>query len=157
MYFFVTSQNLPVGYVAPPFPSLYWPTGRLTYKYQASYLYYSQDIVNFTIFWSLILFGSVYFIAGLWSAVIMFIQSYRQYRVGARKRSLGWRPFIIVPTYLLIGGLQGLSIGAVVGLILLLIYRAGSLSMSTWIPFSWGMSSILYHICTSYSTSLSIM
>lgn len=157
MYFFVTSQNLPVGYVPPPFPSLFWPVGANSGRYQSAFLYYSKDIWSFTVFWCIISFEAAYFMAGLWSAVAMFVQSCRQVRVGARKHTLGWRPFFIVPTNLIIGGIQGLVSGAVVGLILLLIYRAGSLAMSTWIPFCWGMASILYHICSSYSTSLSIM
>lgn len=157
MYFFVTAQNLPVGYLPPPFPSLFWPAGAFTPKFESAYLYYSSDVWNFTVCWSLIFFGTVYFIAGVWSAIIMFIQSYRQVQVGARKHTLGWRPFVIIPTYVVIGGIHGLLSGAIIGLILLLIYKAGSLAMSTWIPFCWGMASILYHICASYSTSLTIM
>ncbi|WPK24346.1 hypothetical protein PUMCH_001616 [Australozyma saopauloensis] len=157
MYFFVSSQNLPMGYEAPPFPSLFWPAGAFTSRFQSAYLYYSSDMWTFTVWWSMIFFGSAYFMAGVWSGLTMFVQSYRQVRVGARKRTLGWRPFFIVPTYFVIGSIQGLLSGALVGLILMLIYKAGSLAMSTWIPFCWGMASILYHICSSYSTSLSIM
>lgn len=157
MCFFISAQNLPIGYVSPPFPSLFGSLSQIPSQYQAPSLYYSSEMWYFTFLWSFILFSSAYFMAGLWSALGMFVQSYRQVRVDARKRTLRWRLLIIVPTYMLIGGLQGVVSGSLVGLIVMLIYKAGSLYMSTWIPFFWGMASIIYHICSSYSTSLLIM
>lgn len=64
---------------------------------------------------------------------------------------------MILFSYIIAGLFKGFALGAVIGLLLSAIYRAGSLTMSTWIPFSWGVAQILYDICSSYLTSLIIL
>lgn len=63
----------------------------------------------------------------------------------------------IVASYLCLGGAQGFIVGAIVGVVLLAIYKAGSLSMSTWIPFCWGVALIIYDVATSYLTTLRVL
>lgn len=97
----MTSNYIPIDYSVPPFPSLY--------KFlhlspgQASYLYNTTDIWRFTLFWTLILFGGIHLIAGL---IAMAMQPHN------------WRLVWITPVaYLLIGGLEALLAGSVVGLL----------------------------------------
>lgn len=155
MKYFISSQNVPLGYTTPKFPSLYWPTGPRRAKFQSSYLYYSKDIWTFTVYWSIIFFSLAYTIVAVGSASNMIIQRLRlneKLRNGSPK--LGFKPILVAVGFVFLGLAQGLISGAVVGLVLLALYRAGSLSMTTWTPMSWGVATILYHICSSYSTSL---
>ncbi|ODQ56700.1 hypothetical protein WICANDRAFT_37073, partial [Wickerhamomyces anomalus NRRL Y-366-8] len=131
---FVTIADVPVGYSTPKFPSLYWPVNNKMYT--VSYLYYTYDIWKFTIFWSLIFFIGFYGAAGLWAALV-----HRKLAGGC------W----ILGFYVLIGGVQGIISGTVVGLVLSAIYRAGLFSMSTWIPLCSGVFQILFNVVTSYS------
>ena len=97
---FVTTGDVPLGYVTPSFPSLYWPLNNE--KFSLSYLYYTSDIWRFTVYWTLIFFAGFYGSAGL-------IASYSH-----RKTAGGiWIMFF----YLVAGGIQAIASGTVVGLL----------------------------------------
>lgn len=155
MRIFVTAQNVPIGYLTPLFPLLYWPLGPDRPKFLNLFLYYSRDVWQFTVYWLLFFFVSAYALAGVASALNMEFKWHRANRaVRRRSKTVDWRPWVVILTYVLMGAVQGFVGGAAVGLLLLTIYRAGALAMSTWIPFGWGFAMLSYHICASYSTSL---
>ncbi|CAR24704.1 hypothetical protein ACU8KH_04576 [Lachancea thermotolerans] len=131
---FVTIGDVPIGYTTPKFPSLFWPINNK--RYTLSYLYYTNDIWKFTVFWTLILFMGFYTAAGLWASI------------SHRKKASGlW----IMAFYILVGGFQALAAGTVTGLILAVTYKAGLFEMSTWIPLCSAVVLILFHVSTTYS------
>lgn len=146
MSVFISSLNVPIGYTTPPFPSLFWPLGKTEPLYAQSVLYYSFDVWQFTVIWFIIIFVGVYSVAGS-IAVLTYVT----------KKDFNLRHiFNIVPiagTFFGTGLLSGFVCGSIVGLIVLAVYKAGSMTVSTWIPFSWALVGILYDICTSYLTS----
>lgn len=152
MKFFVLSQNVPLGYTTPKFPALYWPIA--LGNANLAYLYYTKDIWSFTVYWSVIAFVIAYTLVGLGSAVNMVLRRFRKFSLAARPSLFDIKPLYVFAVYVLLGVVHGVAAGTITGAVLLLLYTAGSLAMTTWIPFSWGMAMILYHICASYSTSL---
>jgi hypothetical protein len=155
MRVFVTSLNVPIGYTTPSFPSLFWPLGNDKPRYEALFLYFSIDIWKFTLYWSLLFFGGIYLGAG---AIAVFNNLFNNYRHSVPILKLSMiGTVVILFSYIIAGLFKGFALGAVIGLLLSAIYRAGSLTMSTWIPFSWGVAQILYDICSSYLTSLIIL
>lgn len=159
MKVFVSSLNVPIGYTTPIFPSLFWPLGPSKPSYLVLFLYYSRDIWKFTVFWLLIFFLIAYVLVGFMALGNMLFKGYREQKAISQmpQRSVLRRLIAVVVSYTIWGAAQGVFSGALVGLLLLAIYRAGMLAMSTWIPFCWGLAQILYHICSSYSTSLLII
>lgn len=177
MKVFVSSLNIPIGYTTPRFPALYWPLGATQSEYQQLFLYYSIDIWKFTVYWSLILFGAIYLLVGCIAALNISMNPYRFSQYGKDKpkpdksneynektkqllpySKLGiLNSLLVVVIYVLSGSIQGFVSGAVVGVMLLAIYKAGSLPMSCWIPLSWGIALILFNICNSYRTSSLIL
>ena len=149
LLFFVSRQNVPLGYTVPGFPALYWPVGATHPDYETAVLYYSHDMWAFTVYWTMIFFLIAYLLAGVASATNLLIQRARGSRHVGKCLSA-----LVLAVYCFLGPAQGFVTGAVVGLVLLAIYRAGYLAMPTWIPFSWGLALVVYHICSSYSTSL---
>ncbi|KAK9313160.1 hypothetical protein V1522DRAFT_410997 [Lipomyces starkeyi] len=130
---------IPDGYQTPSFPSLRWPNGpQLQTVY---YLYYHYDIWRFTLFWTLILYGVVHAVAGIWAALMN------------RRLQSG----LIIAVYLFVGLIEALISASIIGAILGLIYSAGSFTMSTWIPFIWAVVQILTMIMISYSMSSVVM
>ncbi|ONH67299.1 hypothetical protein BON22_3006 [Cyberlindnera fabianii] len=103
--------------------------------YTVSYLYYTYDVWRFTVFWSLIFFIGFYAAVGIWASFIH------------RKFSKG---LMMVVFYVILGGVQALISGTVLGLVIAAIYKAGLFSMSTWIPMCCGMIQILLNLVTSY-------
>lgn len=155
MKIFVSSLDVPIGYVTPHFPSLFWPLGSTLPRYNELFLYYSIDIWKFTVFWVIIFFSGAYLLVGVAAALSMNLRAYRERKIVQSNKKAVVLPLVLCAIlYLVAGVAQGFMLGAIIGLLLAAIYRAGALAMSTWIPFSWGMASILYHICSSYSTSL---
>lgn len=156
MKVFVSASNVPIGYSVPGFPSLFWPLGPTAASYQLLFLYYSIDIWCFTVYWSLFFFTVSYTLVGVTACANMNFKCYRELKMipQMQNRSVFGRLIMVAVMYVLMGASQGFFSGALVGLMLLAIYRAGSLAMSTWIPFCWGFAMIFYHICLSYSTSL---
>ncbi|KAG9004021.1 hypothetical protein FRB94_002730 [Tulasnella sp. JGI-2019a] len=164
----------PPGYVVPSFPSLYNPGRELGdsdgLTKGAYYLYYSKDIYRFCLYWTLILYVPLFFLCGLYGAVVHVISKQRQSR---KRRSLsprerrdgtaggGYRTsgliFLVPVGYLLAGMLFGAISSAVVGYALAAVYSVGLFSMSTWVPFLWSMVVTLVTIMGSYSTILTIL
>ncbi|CUM67687.1 uncharacterized protein PRCAT00005389001 [Priceomyces carsonii] len=156
MRIFVSSLNVPIGYTTPRFPSLYLPLGHHKPQYESLFLYYTSDIWKYTVYWSLILVGAFFLVSGTVAAFNHFVSNHRYSFKTQRSYSI-IESLMIVLFYFVIGLSQGFISGAIIGLIILAIYKAGSLSMSTWIPFCWGAAQILYHIASSYLTSLVIL
>ncbi|KAK9479854.1 hypothetical protein V1514DRAFT_304182 [Lipomyces japonicus] len=135
----VDAVYIPLGYVTPDFPSLKWPTGRrLDSQY---YLYYRYDIWKFTLFWTLILYAVAHGVAALW-AVLM----------NRRVKSA-----VVFSIYLGVGLIEALISGSIIGAILGLIYTAGLFTMSTWIPFVWGVVQLFVVIMTGYSMASTVI
>lgn len=152
MKYFVSSLNVPVGYNTPRFPGLYWPLGPDRPKYQAAFLYYSVDAWRFTVYWFLILFGATYLLAGS-IAVFNILQHNARHGLPTPK----WSPPTVFVFFVLIGLVKGIIGGAIIGVLVGAIYNAGTLQLSTWIPFSWALAGILFDISNSYTTSLVIL
>jgi hypothetical protein len=155
MKIFVSSQNTPIGYSTPAFPSLFWPLGADVSAYQRSFLYDLWIIWKFTVFWAIICFAALHFCSGLIAAVAVNLNRHR-HKLPVSKTTLLESVFV-VGGYLFVGLFKGFAAGAIIGLLLAAIYRAGSLPMSTWIPFTWGVASIMFDICSSYSHSSVIL
>ncbi|KAK9462905.1 uncharacterized protein V1516DRAFT_662936 [Lipomyces oligophaga] len=133
------SIYIPWGYEVPSFPSLVWPrTSHMDTKY---YLYYTSDIWRFTMYWTMIMFCAVHFVAGCW-AVLM---------------NRRWTTVIVVAISMIIAFVESVVSGSIIGAILGLIYNAGSFTMSTWIPFVWAVVLVLTVIMTSYSMTAAVM
>lgn len=151
MAVFISSINVPLGYVTPGFPGLYWALSGAP----AKYLYYPSDIWRFTVFWVIIFFVAAYTLVGCGLAANMVLRRSRLPALAKRVTLFSrLKPFLIAVSYIIMGLAQGFIIGAIIGVVLSVIYRAGSLTMNVWVPFCWGLAAILYHICSSYSTSL---
>ena len=89
----------PLSYEPPPFPSLYWPFP--VDGTQTSYLYDAHSMWRFTLYWTLICVVCVHIVAAAYACVM-------QYR--------NWKIIWVVPViYLLVGGVEALIAGNVVG------------------------------------------
>ncbi|KAF2144127.1 uncharacterized protein K452DRAFT_153465 [Aplosporella prunicola CBS 121167] len=134
---FIYRQNsvAPLDYETPPFPSLYWPfpiRGPQSY-----YLYHAGDVWRFTFTWTLICFGAVHLATAGYAVVV-------QWR--------NWRVIWIVPLlYAIIGGIEAIIAGSIVGGLLGGVYNSGYFSMSTWIPFVWALISTFVLILSSFA------
>jgi hypothetical protein len=151
MKIFISSLNVPIGYTVPRFPSLYWPLGAQEPLFQQLFLHYLLDMWRFTVLWLLIFFGGFYFLTGLLAAGIQLRNRLRHATV---TRTTVIESAVIIALYSAMGLFQGFVGGLVVGLLVLSIYKAGALSMSTWIPFVWAIAQVLFNVCSSYSLSL---
>ncbi|OBA19175.1 hypothetical protein METBIDRAFT_46439 [Metschnikowia bicuspidata var. bicuspidata NRRL YB-4993] len=151
---FISSLNVPLGYETPLFPGLYWALSGAP----AKYLYYPHDIWVFTIYWALIFFLAAYIIVGCGCAASMALRRSRMPKLVVRTGVFaGLEPLLVAALYALMGAVQGAIAGTIIGVILAILYRAGSLTMNVWVPFCWGLAAILYHISSSYSTSLLLL
>ncbi|KAH7065925.1 hypothetical protein FB567DRAFT_599421 [Paraphoma chrysanthemicola] len=125
----------PLGYETPGFPSLYWPLPIGAAR--SYYLYDPGDIVRFTVYWTLLLVGGIHLIIALWACII-------QWR--------NWKLIWLAPAiFVVIGGVEALVSGAIVGGLLGGVYQAGYFEMSTWIPFVWGVINTLVLILSSFA------
>ena len=90
----------PADYTTPPFPSLYSPIGGQS----GNYLYRSNDVWRFTLFWTLIIFEAFHLAAS-------------GYAVALQPEKSKWKILWIVPlVYFLVGGIEAVISGSVVGL-----------------------------------------
>ncbi|CEL00852.1 hypothetical protein BJX65DRAFT_282703 [Aspergillus insuetus] len=130
----MANNRVPINYVTPPFPSLYDPfPGRSNVAF---YLYHTQDIWRFTLYWTLIFYMSCYLAV---AACALALQG------------RNWRICLAVPiVYAVTGGLEALLAGSLVGLVIGSVYEAGNFRMSTWIPIIWGGVNILVLILSSF-------
>jgi hypothetical protein len=89
----------PAGYETPAWPSLYWPLPLSSAR--PFYLYNPSDIWRFTTTWTLLCFGTVHLVVAGWACIV-------QWR--------NWKLIWITPVlFAIIGGLEGLIAGSVVG------------------------------------------
>lgn len=152
---FVSSYNTPIGYVPPAFPSLSWPLGAGRQAYSRAFIYDRFTIWAFTVYWMVFFFIFLHLCAGILASTSNILNRYR--RNLPITKSCYLESVSVIMLYLLLGGFKGFAAGAIVGLLLGAIYRAGDLNMSTWIPFSWGIAGAVFDICSSYSYSSVIM
>lgn len=149
----------PLSYTTPPFPALYWPFD--TDPSTPQYLYSLTDIWRFTLYWTLITIPSAHFVVSVWAVLMQFSTAYQRHRflrshegllLSAKNRKLlGEKPiqecmtwvWLIPGIYMVIGGLEALLGGSLVGLVLGAVYNAGYFRMSTWTPFIWGIVNML--------------
>lgn len=97
----MANNRIPINYEIPAFPSLYDPFP--THNTHAYYLYYTQDIWRFTLYWTFIFYAATHFSVAA-CAVIMQCRNWKT----------GW---VIPVIYAVIGGLQALMAGSIVGLV----------------------------------------
>ncbi|KAF2751144.1 integral membrane protein [Sporormia fimetaria CBS 119925] len=101
------------------------------------HLYDPTDIWRFTLLWTLLLFGVVHLVVALWACAI-------QWR--------NWKLIWITPiVFVVIGGLEALIAGSIVGGLLGGIYQSGYFKMSTWIPLVWAIINVLVLILSSFA------
>ncbi|KAI5801518.1 hypothetical protein DFH27DRAFT_622695 [Peziza echinospora] len=147
------TSPIPIGYLPPRFPSLYWPINPPPYT--PVYLYYSSDIIRFTLYWTLLLYGLCFIAVGAWG-VYSGAKGERGGKGGKGKKGEGeggWLggAAVLAAVGVFVGGVEALLAGGVVGAILAAVYNAGFFRMSTWIPCVWGVINILVLILSSFS------
>ncbi|KAL1967871.1 hypothetical protein VTN77DRAFT_2560 [Rasamsonia byssochlamydoides] len=127
-------SRVPLDYRAPSFPSLHVPVFGVAGE--SNYLYYTEDIWRFTLYWTLILYGGAHLAVASCAVAV-------QWR--------NWRVMWAVPlVYGVVGCLEALLAGSVIGLILGAVYEAGNFTMSTWIPLVWAVINVLVLIISSF-------
>jgi len=158
--------GVPLSYQTPEFPALYWPVRAS--PGEAQYLYFLSDIYRFTLYWTLITIVAAHLFVATW-AVLMQVSSAshrRRYlatpagrRLSAKnKRLLGEYPigetltwvWLVPVVYIVIGGLEALLAGSLLGLVLGAVYNAGYFRMSTWTPLFWGVINMLVLVVSSF-------
>ena len=128
------SYSVPLGYSPPKFPSLFNP-----FTTEPINLYYLEDIIRFHVYWSLLLYGSVYISCGF-VALIMLIRK-------------GWFALISCFSFIFVGILSGAFNGAIVGSLIGVFYNSGEFKMNTLIPLLWSVMMLLFTILSQYSKS----
>ncbi|CAG8590130.1 3215_t:CDS:2 [Paraglomus brasilianum] len=122
---------------SPSWPSLYWPLSESKVN-----LWSPNDMIRFTLYWTIIFFEVIYGVAGLWALVVSWRYKW-SYMI----------PVAFVVTALLTGSLSG----SIVGGVLAALYGAGKFPMSTWVPFLWGLVQALIVVMGCYSTVTTIL
>eukprot|EP00842_Homolaphlyctis_polyrhiza_P005208 jgi/Hompol1/5689/HPOL_000816-RA len=126
----------PALYVAPTWPSLYWWLGPTSVGSTVPVLWFTEDMVLFTILWTVIVFFVLFTVAGL-LALFMF----HRHRLGV---------FLLLG-FSLYGVLIGAISGSIVGALLASFYATRPISMPTWIPLLWAILQAFAVIVYSYS------
>lgn len=140
----------PADYRTPRFPSLYNPSQDFHTKVPVRYLFYSQDVFRFTLYWTLIFYAATYGLCGLWAGITAGFRSRRT----KRRVLVG---FLAMFPFLFFGTMAAVVGAAVVAYVLAAVYSVGSFTMSTWVPFLWGIVQCTISIMGSYSTVLTFM
>lgn len=97
----MANDRVPINYQTPSFPSLYDPlAGRHNTAY---YLYHTNDIWRFTLYWTFIFYGSTHLLVAGYAVLTHF-----------RHWSIIWLVPII---YAIIAALEALLAGSIVGLV----------------------------------------
>ncbi|WEJ93594.1 hypothetical protein PSN45_001062 [Yamadazyma tenuis] len=147
MKIFISSLNVPIGYTTPDFPSIYWPLGEHRPEFSQSMLYYGRDVWRFTIQWYIILFCGVYSVTGLYMFVNYCVANYHS---KTPSKYFVFRGVLIFVSYAFTSTMMAVISGSVVGLLTSAIYKAGSMTMSTWIPFTWAVLGVMYDISLNH-------
>ena len=134
------SDPAPLDYIAPPFPSLYWP-----YKARpgvANYLYYVGDVWRFTLLWTLIIYAAFHLAA---AALAVCMQ------VGKGKNAFKW-VWTIPVAYASIAGIEALIAGSIVGLMYVPLGSSTCLANKgqDWVQFTMQATSACQHGYLSY-------
>lgn len=137
--------HAPVGYVTPPFPSIYWPFGTYRDEFKHAYLYYTSDVWKFTTIWAIILCAGLHTVA---AACIAFTRWRKR-----RARTTLW----ICLAYIIWGAFNGFVAGSVIGVIIAALYNSTQFRVTTWIPFVWGVIILIYAIVSSYKFYIKII
>lgn len=97
----MSGNRVPINYHTPSFPSLYDP---MPYDHkQAYYLYYTTDIWRFTLYWTLLFYGTFHLTVAS-CAVLTHCRN--------------WSVIWLVPlVYVVVASLQALMAGSIVGLV----------------------------------------
>jgi hypothetical protein len=98
------SNIVPLDYATPSFPSLYWPYNAKPGV--ANYLYYTRDIWQFTLLWTMIMFALTHLIVAAYAAIM---------QLGRGKGALKF-VWMIPLVYIIVAGVEALMAGSVVGL-----------------------------------------
>lgn len=156
----------PLSYTTPPFPSLYWPFD--INPGVAKYLYSLEDIWKFTLFWTLLTIPIAHLVVSTWAVLMQFSTAYKRHRFlksaeglklsKKNRKLLGEKPlqecitwvWLIPLIYMVVGGIEALLAGSLVGIILGAVYNAGYFRMSTWTPFIWSIVNMLVLILGSF-------
>lgn len=157
----------PLSYTTPPFPSLYWPFDAAPGV--AKYLYSLEDIWRYTLYWTLITIPTAHIVVSVWAVLMQFSTAFQRHRFlhqtdeGARlskknRKLLGEKPlqecttwvWLVPILYIVVGGIEAILAGSLVGLILGAVYNAGYFRMSTWTPFIWSIVNMLVLILGSF-------
>jgi hypothetical protein len=160
------SGQPPIGYTRPKFPGLYWPIRSSPGEPQ--YLYSLRDIWEFTLTWTLITTGSAHLLVAIWAVLMQFTSATqrRRYLKSPAGRALtqknrqlygenpiaetvGWA-WLIPLVYIVIGGVEALFAGSVVGVVLGAVYNAGYFKCSTWTCLEWGLINMLVLVVASF-------
>ena len=156
----------PLSYTTPDFPSLYWPIRAS--PGEPKYLYYAGDMWRYTLYWTLITVGVAHLLVAFWAVLMQYSSAFQKRRflrspAAARltpknRKLLGGNPIAetsrwvwLVPViYIVLGGLEALLAGSLVGLVVGAVYNAGYFKMSTWTPLFWGLINLLVLIVASF-------
>ncbi|KAK8849784.1 hypothetical protein IAR55_005120 [Kwoniella newhampshirensis] len=65
--------SIPDGYVTPSFPSLYIPTIHSTIEQRGVFLYEAEAIWHFTLYWTILLLGSLFLICSLLASFTLLL------------------------------------------------------------------------------------
>ncbi|GAA5916864.1 hypothetical protein JCM8208_001938 [Rhodotorula glutinis] len=121
----------PDGYVEPSWPGFY-----VLGVERAKYLYSPEQIWRFTLYDTLVLFGTVYFLAGC--------------LCGANFSRRHPRLALVAPAaFSLVGMTLGFVSATIVGYALAALYNAAFLRMSCWIPAIWSLVQLFVLILAS--------
>ncbi|KAH6560024.1 hypothetical protein BASA50_003235 [Batrachochytrium salamandrivorans] len=124
------------SYVTPPWPSLAFFTGPQTSQTILPILWYREDMVKFTLLWTVSIFFVVYTSAGA-VALVMF----HRHQAG----------IILLLGLSFCGVITGAVSGSIVGALLASFYVTGYISMPTWVPLAWAILQAFMVIIFSYS------
>lgn len=158
--------GVPLSYSTPDWPALYYPVR--AEPGEAQYLYYVSDIYRFVLYWTLLCVGGAHTLVATW-AVLMQLhsatlrKSYLSTPVGRKltpknRKLLGENPigetlswvWVVPLIYIVLGGLEAVFAGSIVGVILGAVYNGGYFKMSTWTPLLWGVINMLVLVVSSF-------
>ena len=73
------------------------------------------------------------------------------YAIAVLIRRWKWVWAVVLPTYLVLAGVEGVFAGSIVGGLLGGVYNSGLYRMNTWIPAFWGLINTLVLIVSGFA------